>query len=110
LNAGKPYNEEESLFEIDYAVKIIMHFAGWADKIFGKTIPVQGSYFDYTLHEPIGVCALILNYSYPVLMFCEKLGPAIAAGNTVVIKPSEYTPLTALYCASLLKEAGFPKG
>ena len=68
------------------------------------------SYFCYTKNEALGVCGVILSLCYPVLMFCEKLGPALATGNTIVVKPSEYTPLTALYLASLIKEAGFPPG
>jgi len=98
------------MFNVDYGIKCIEYFAGWTDKIYGKTIPVDNSYFCYTKHEAIGVCAGILNLCYPVLMFCEKLGPALATGNTVVLKPSEDTPLSALYCASLIKEAGFPPG
>ena len=108
LNNGKHYNE--ALFDIDFSIKCIEYFAGWSDKVFGKTIPVDGSFFTYTRHEAIGVCAGIITLTYPTLMLCWKVGPALACGNTVIIKPSEFTPLTALYCASLMKEAGFPAG
>uniref|UniRef100_A0A671XIP1 Aldehyde dehydrogenase 2 family member, tandem duplicate 1 n=1 Tax=Sparus aurata TaxID=8175 RepID=A0A671XIP1_SPAAU len=90
--------------------KMLKYYAGWADKWEGKTIPIDGDYFCYTRHEPIGVCGQIIPWNFPLLMQAWKLGPALATGNTVVMKVAEQTPLTALYVASLIKEVGFPEG
>jgi len=108
LNNGKTYGE--ALADIDSSVKCLEYYAGWTDKIFGKTIPVDGPYFTYTRHEPIGVCGQIIPWNYPVMMAAWKFGPALACGNTIVLKPAEQTPLSALYLAALMKEAGFPAG
>jgi acyl-CoA reductase-like NAD-dependent aldehyde dehydrogenase len=108
LNNGKPFREARD--DIEFGAKTLEYYAGWADKVCGKTIPADGPVFTYTKHEPIGVCGILLTWGYPVLMFTWKIGMAIATGNTLVIKPSEETPLTGLYLASLLKEAGFPSG
>jgi aldehyde dehydrogenase (NAD+) len=86
------------------------YFAGWADKNHGKTIPINGDYFCYTRHEPIGVCGQITPWNFPMLMYGMKLGPAMAMGNTVVLKPAEQTPLTALRLGELIVDAGFPPG
>src|SRR5262249_45118067 len=86
------------------------YYAGWADKIEGKTIPISGPYFCYTLHEPVGVCGQIIPWNFPLLMQAWKLGPALACGCTVVMKPAEQTPLTALRVGELIIEAGFPAG
>eukprot|EP00063_Salmo_salar_P068251 XP_014043086.1 PREDICTED: retinal dehydrogenase 2-like [Salmo salar] len=91
-------------------VKTLRYYGGWADKIQGKTIPVDGEYFTYTRHEPIGVCGQIIPWNFPLMMTAWKLGPALACGNTVVLKPAQQTPLTCLYIGSLVKEAGFPPG
>ncbi|XP_068994682.1 aldehyde dehydrogenase 1A1-like [Embiotoca jacksoni] len=91
-------------------IKTLRYYAGWADKIHGKTIPVDGEYFTYTRHEPIGVCGQIIPWNFPVMMFVWKIAPALCCGNTVVIKPAEQTPLSALHMAALIKEAGFPPG
>ncbi|KAM8886081.1 aldehyde dehydrogenase 1A1-like isoform 1-T1 [Spinachia spinachia] len=91
-------------------VKTLRYYGGWADKIQGKTIPVDGEYFTYTRHEPIGVCGQIIPWNFPVMMFAWKIAPALCCGNTVVIKPAEQTPLSALHMAALIKEAGFPPG
>lgn len=88
----------------------LRYYAGWADKNHGKTIPMDGDYFSYTRHEPVGVCAQIIPWNFPILMMAWKLGPALATGNTIILKPAEQTPLTALYIAQLSKEAGFPDG
>ncbi|KAK3596641.1 hypothetical protein CHS0354_039818 [Potamilus streckersoni] len=108
LDNGKPFLE--AVEDILVCIKVLRYYAGWADKIHGKTIPVDGQYFTYTRHEPVGVCGQIIPWNYPLLMFVWKVGPALACGNTVVLKPAEQTPLTALYCAALVKEAGFPPG
>jgi aldehyde dehydrogenase (NAD+) len=86
------------------------YFAGWADKNHGKTIPISGDYFCYTRHEPVGVVGQITPWNFPLLMYGMKLGPALSMGNTVVLKPAEQTPLTALRLGELIMEAGFPPG
>ena len=86
------------------------YFAGWADKNHGKTIPINGDYFCYTRHEPVGVVGQITPWNFPLLMYGMKLGPALATGNTVVLKPAEQTPLTALRIGELILQAGFPPG
>ena len=109
LDTGKPIRE--SLHEdLPYAFKAYRYYAGWADKIQGKTIPIDGSYFSYTRHEPVGVCGQIIPWNYPLYMQAWKLAPALCAGNTVVMKLAEQTPLSGLYLASLVLEAGFPPG
>lgn len=108
LNNGKPINE--SKFDLEVSISVFRYYAGWCDKIHGKTIPADGNVFSFTRMEPIGVCGQIIPWNYPVLMLSWKFGPALATGNTVILKPAEQTPLTALYCAHLFKEAGFPPG
>ncbi|XP_072050603.1 aldehyde dehydrogenase 1A1-like [Amphiura filiformis] len=88
----------------------LRYFAGWADKIQGKTIPIDGDFFCYTRYEPVGVVGAIVPWNFPVFLLTGKLVNALTCGNTIVIKPAEQTPLTALYIASLVKEAGFPPG
>lgn len=109
LDNGKPFSDS---FEVDatLAIKCYRYFAGWADKIHGKTIPVDGSYLCYTRHEPVGIVGQVIPWNFPLVMQAWKLGPALATGNVVVMKPAEQTPLTALYVASLTAEAGFPPG
>jgi aldehyde dehydrogenase (NAD+) len=88
----------------------LRYFAGWSDKNHGKTIPIAGDYFCYTRHEPVGVVGQITPWNFPLLMYGMKLGPALAMGNTIVLKPAEQTPLTALRIGELILEAGFPPG
>lgn len=109
LDNGKPYTVAYG-FDIPAAAKVLRYYAGWADKNHGQTIPMDGDYFCYTRHEPVGVCGQIIPWNFPVLMAAWKLGPALATGNVVILKPAEQTPLTALYIAQLVKEAGFPPG
>lgn len=109
LDNGKPYNIAYSV-DCELVKRCYRYYAGWADKNHGKTIPVYGDYFTYTRHEPVGVCGQIIPWNFPLLMQAWKLGPAIAMGNTIVMKTAEQTPLTALYIAQLLKEAGLPPG
>lgn len=106
---GKPYQVSlnEDLAEVTGTIR---YYAGWADKIHGSTIPTTGAKFAYTLKQPIGVCAQIIPWNYPLAMAAWKLGPALAAGNCVVLKPAEQTPLSILYFAQLVGKAGFPKG
>uniref|UniRef100_A0A9J8DHA0 aldehyde dehydrogenase (NAD(+)) n=1 Tax=Cyprinus carpio carpio TaxID=630221 RepID=A0A9J8DHA0_CYPCA len=109
LDNGKPYAVSYTV-DVPMVVKCLRYYAGWADKWEGKTIPIDGDYFCYTRHELIGVCGQIIPWNFPLLMQAWKLGPALATGNTVVMKVAEQTPLTALYVASLIKEVGFPAG
>lgn len=105
---GKPY--AEAVLDIQYSIATLRYYAGYADKFHGKTIPADGNLFSFTRLEPKGVCGQIIPWNYPVVMLSWKLGPALATGNTCILKPAEQTPLTALYCAHLTKEAGFPPG
>ncbi|XP_055376853.1 aldehyde dehydrogenase, mitochondrial [Condylostylus longicornis] len=109
LDNGKPFAMSYNV-DLPMSIKCLRYFAGWADKNHGKTIPMDGDFFVYTRHEPVGVCAQIIPWNFPVLMMAWKLGPALSTGNTIVLKPAEQTPLTALYIAQLIKEAGFPEG
>lgn len=109
LDNGKPYGVALAA-DLPLTIACYRYYAGWADKIHGKTIPVAGPYFTYTRHEPVGVAAQIIPWNFPLLMQAWKLGPALACGCTVVMKPAEQTPLTALRVAELALEAGFPPG
>lgn len=109
MDNGKPYQMSYQV-DVHGTIKVLRYMAGWADKIGGKTIPMDGKYFCYTRHEPVGVCGQIIPWNFPLLMFIWKIAPALSMGNTVVLKPAEQTPLTALYVAQLAKEAGFPPG
>uniref|UniRef100_A0A915D4X7 aldehyde dehydrogenase (NAD(+)) n=1 Tax=Ditylenchus dipsaci TaxID=166011 RepID=A0A915D4X7_9BILA len=109
LDNGKPYKVAYS-GDLQLAVSCFRYYAGWADKNHGKTIPISGDYFCYTRHEPVGVVGQIIPWNFPLLMQAWKLAPALAMGNTIVMKVAEQTPLTALYVAQLTKEAGFPPG
>lgn len=86
------------------------YYAGWATKVYGHTNPSEGSTFNFTLREPIGVCAAIIPWNHPLTMFVWKVAPALACGNTVVLKPAEQTSLSALRLAELMLEAGMPEG
>ncbi|RJE21767.1 Aldehyde dehydrogenase [Aspergillus sclerotialis] len=96
--------------DVANAANCLRYYGGWADKITGQTIDTNPETLAYTRHEPIGVCGQIIPWNFPILMWAWKIGPAIAAGNTVVIKTAEQTPLSGLYAAKLIKEAGFPAG
>jgi aldehyde dehydrogenase (NAD+) len=109
LHNGKPIFESRQI-EIPAAAECLQYFAGWADKLHGETIPVKGNYFTYTLREPIGVCAAIVPWNFPLLLAMWKVAPALAMGNTVVLKPASQTPLTALAFADICREAGLPPG
>lgn len=109
LDNGKPYKAAYE-FDVTRSIETLRYYAGWADKNHGKTIPADGNFFAYTRHEPVGVCGQIIPWNFPILMMTWKLGPALATGNVVVLKPAEQTPLTALYIAQLTKDAGFPNG
>ncbi|MGC4378027.1 aldehyde dehydrogenase family protein [Fictibacillus sp. Mic-4] len=109
LDNGKPINETKNA-DVPLAIDHFRYYAGWATKIVGQTIPVAGNFFNYTRHEPVGVVGQIIPWNFPLLMAAWKLGAALATGCTVVLKPAEQTPLSALYLAQLAQEAGFPEG
>ena len=109
LDNGKPITESRT-GDLPLVIDTFRYYAGWADKIHGQTIPVRGNYFCYTRREPVGVAGQIIPWNFPMLMVAWKWGPALAAGCTVVLKPAEQTPLTALRMGELATEAGFPAG
>ena len=106
---GKPYSValNEDVAEVSGALK---YYAGYADKLHGQVIDTGLDKFAYTIREPLGVCGQIIPWNYPLAMAAWKLGPALACGNTEVLKAAEQTPLSVLYFATLVKEAGFPPG
>lgn len=106
---GKPYNVALTE-DLPETITTFRYYAGWADKIFGQTIGTTHQKFAYTLRQPIGVVAQIIPWNYPLSMAAWKLGPALACGNTIVLKPAEQTPLSALILAQLITQAGFPPG
>src|SRR5206468_2424121 len=108
LNNGKAISQAKG--ELTQAIEDFEFFAGAATKITGSTIPVPGSFLNYTLREPIGVCAQIVPWNYPIMMAAWKLAPALAAGNAVILKPASATPLTALLLGEICLEAGIPAG
>lgn len=96
--------------DINLAAACLRYYGGWADKIHGKVIDTQPGTFNYTRNEPIGVCGQIIPWNFPLLMWSWKIGPAVATGNTIVLKTAEQTPLSGLAAAELCHKAGFPKG
>jgi acyl-CoA reductase-like NAD-dependent aldehyde dehydrogenase len=108
MNSGKAISQAKG--ELGQAIEDFEFFAGAATKIMGNTIPVPGNFLNYTVREPIGVCAQIIPWNYPIMMAAWKLAPALAAGNTVVLKPASATPLTALLLGEICLEAGIPAG
>ena len=109
LHNGKPIFESRQI-EVPAAAECFQYYAGWADKIHGETVPVRGNYLTYTLREPVGVVAAIVPWNFPLLLTAWKVAPALACGNTVIIKPASQTPLTALALAEVAAEAGLPPG
>lgn len=106
---GKPYFESRKV-DMPSIVENFRYFAGMADKLEGQTIPVAGPYFTYTVRDPLGVVGCIVPWNFPLSLASWKVAPALACGNTVVLKPAEETPLTALRLGELAAEAGFPPG
>ncbi len=110
---GKPLFEP-TMLDIPMAIDTVRYYAGWADKIEGRTIPTAGAFgrpvFSYTVREPVGVVAAITPWNAPTMIATWKFAPALAAGCTMVMKPSEEAPLTTLHIAKLMEEAGFPAG
>ena len=109
LDNGKPISDATNA-DLPLSIACFRYYAGWADKNYGQTIPFSPDYFCYTRHEPIGVVGQIIPWNFPLLMQSWKWGPALACGNTVVLKPAEQTPLTALRLAKLAQDVGFPNG
>jgi len=109
LDNGKPVSVAKAV-DVTKTVACYRYFGGWSDKVHGKTIPIDGDFLCYTRHEPIGVVGQIIPWNFPMLMMAWKLAPALATGNTVVLKPAEQTPLSALRIGELILEAGFPEG
>ncbi len=109
LHNGKPISESRNI-EIPASAECIQYFAGWADKIHGETIPVKGNYFTYTLREPVGVVAAIVPWNFPLLLASWKIAPALACGNTIIVKPASQTPLTAIALGEIAQEVGIPAG
>ncbi len=109
LHNGKPITESRHI-EIPAAAECFQYYAGWADKIEGATIPVKGNALAYTLREPVGVVAAIVPWNFPLLLASWKVAPALACGNTVVLKPASQTPLTAIALGEIALEVGLPPG
>jgi aldehyde dehydrogenase (NAD+) len=109
LHNGKPISESRNI-EIPAAAECFEYYAGWADKVMGETIPVKGNHLTYTLREPIGVVAAIVPWNFPLLLAAWKVAPALACGNTVILKPASQTPLTALALGEIAIEVGLPPG
>src|SRR5713226_544259 len=107
-NAGKPIRDARG--EIALVAAVLEYWGGAANKIFGETIPVQDAGLEVTLREPVGVCALITPWNFPLVIASWKIAPALACGNTVVVKPAQLTPLSVLILTDILMEAGLPPG
>jgi aldehyde dehydrogenase (NAD+) len=108
LNSGKIIADARG--DLQGVVNTLRYYAGWADKIEGRTVPVRGNFLSYTLRQPVGVVGQIIPWNFPLLMLAWKWGPALACGNTVVMKLAEQTPVTGIRVAELALEAGFPEG
>jgi len=109
LDNGKPIFESRQV-DMPMVAEVFRYYAGWATKVYGETAPVRGPFFHYTLREPLGVVAAIVPWNFPLLLASWKVAPALAAGNTVVLKPASYTSLSALRFAEICQEAGLPDG
>jgi acyl-CoA reductase-like NAD-dependent aldehyde dehydrogenase len=109
LHNGKPITESRHI-DIPAAAACFQYYAGWADKIHGETIPVDNNYLAYTLREPVGIVAAIVPWNFPLLLAAWKVAPALACGNTVILKPASQTPLTALALAQIASDVGLPPG
>jgi len=109
LDNGKALTQARAI-DVNAAAETFRYYAGWVTKIYGETNPSDPSMFNYTLREPIGVCGQIIPWNFPLLMAAWKIAPALACGNTVILKPAEQTPLTAIRLGELLIEAGLPDG
>jgi acyl-CoA reductase-like NAD-dependent aldehyde dehydrogenase len=108
VDNGKPLREAQ--FDLQEAIDAFRYYAGWVTKLEGETIPVRGNVLNYTLREPVGVVGAIIPWNFPLEMAAWKVAPALACGNTVVLKPAEQTPLTALELARIVEDVGIPAG
>jgi len=108
LDNGKPIREAQ--IDLRQVVDVFRYYAGWTTKLHGETLPVRGNILNYTLREPVGVVGAIIPWNFPLTMAAWKVAPALACGNTVVLKPAEQTPLTALELAAIAAEVGLPAG
>jgi aldehyde dehydrogenase (NAD+) len=108
LNSGKTIRDSRG--DMQGVVNTLRYYAGWADKIEGRTVPVRGRFLSYTLRQPVGVVGQIIPWNFPLLMLAWKWGPALACGNTVIMKAAEQTPLSAIRVGELAVEVGFPPG
>ncbi len=109
LDNGKPLSQARAI-DVPAAAETFRYYAGWCSKIYGETNPSDPSMFNYTLREPVGVCGQIIPWNFPLLMAAWKVAPALACGNTTILKPAEQTPLTAIRLGELLCELGLPDG
>jgi 5-carboxymethyl-2-hydroxymuconate semialdehyde dehydrogenase len=109
LDNGKTLADSRSV-DVPSAAATFRYYAGWVNKLTGDTNPSDEAFFNFTLREPVGVCGQIIPWNFPLLLAAWKLAPALACGNTCVLKPAEQTPLTALRLGELLEEAGVPAG
>ncbi|XP_029000883.1 aldehyde dehydrogenase family 1 member A3 [Betta splendens] len=109
LDTGKPFLQS-FFIDLEGSIKTLRYYAGWADKVQGRSLAIDETFVCLTKHNPVGVCGAIIPWNFPLLMLTWKLAPALSCGNTVVIKPAEQTPLTALHLGSLIIEAGLPPG
>jgi len=109
LDTGKPIANSTAI-DVPRTADTFFYFSGWATKLGGETIPVRGPFLNYTLREPLGVIGAIIPWNFPLLLAARKIAPALAAGNTVVIKPPEEASLATIALAKILAEAGLPKG
>jgi aldehyde dehydrogenase (NAD+) len=108
-DTGKPHQDALKI-DVPLSAGVFRYYAGWPSKLRGHTLPVRGKFHTYMVREPVGVIGQIIPWNFPLFMAAMKLAPALAAGNAVVLKPAEQTPLSALYLARLLAEAGVPEG
>lgn len=109
LNNGKPFKDSYNI-DIPHCISVLRYYAGWPDKMNGKILPISGDFFSYTRREPVGIVGQIIPWNFPMILLMWKIGPSVATGCTTVIKLDEHTPLTGLYTAKLIQEAGFPPG
>lgn len=110
LDNGKTY-QESFVDDLPESADVFDYYAAWIDKVYGESVPVEKGFINFTQHEPIGVCALIVPWNFPLLLACWKIAPALAMGNTVIVKPSPYTSLTLVRLCEIIQEAGvLPKG
>ena len=109
LDNGKPIFESRQV-DMPMVAEVFRYYAGWATKVHGETVPVRGPFLHYTLREPLGVVAAIVPWNFPLLLASWKVAPALATGNTVVLKPASWTTLTALRFGEICQEAGLPDG